>query len=188
VAIGAANGSFWSLAPVYGASTGMRPAEIAAFLTATIIGSAVAVIPIGRYSDRTDRRLVMAAMIGVACVLELAIFTIGRLPGFGMPIAGFMIGTVVMTLYSVASAHANDRSDAGHAVTIASGLLFLYSVGAIVGPSVAALVMDRIGPQALFLFMAMIHAIALGVAVLRIRARAPATRRDAETSVPPTGG
>jgi MFS family permease len=186
--IGAANGSFWSLSPVFGAASGMTTGEIATFLTGTIMGSAAAVIPIGRYSDRHDRRLVMSAMIGVACVLELAIFIIGRLPGLGMAVAGFLIGTVGMTLYSVASAHANDRSDASHAITVASGLLFLYSVGAIIGPSLAAALMDRIGPQALFLFMAMVHALVLSVAIMRIRTRAPAMRREAETQVPPTGG
>jgi MFS family permease len=186
--VGTANGSFWSLAPVYGAESGMTPTDIAIFLTGTILGSAIAVIPIGRYSDRADRRIVIAAMIGVACVLELALFAVGRLAGYGMAVAGFMLGTVAMTIYSVASAHANDRSDAGHAVTIASGLLFLYSVGAIVGPSAAAALMERVGPQALFLFMAIIHAAVLAVAVLRVRTRAPAMRREGETQVPPTGG
>jgi MFS family permease len=186
--IGMANGSFWSMAPVFGAASGMSTRDIALFLTGTIAGSAAAVIPIGRYSDRTDRRLVMAAMMGVGCVVELALFVVGRLPGPGMAVAGFMLGTVVMTLYSVASAHANDRADASHAVTIASSLLFLYSVGAIVGPSLAAVLMDRIGPQALFLFMAMVHAVVLAVAVMRIRAREPALRRESETQVPPTGG
>ncbi len=188
LAIGAANGSFWSLSPVYAAANGMSTTEIATFLTATILGSAAAVMPIGRYSDRHDRRLVMAAMMGVACILELALFAVGRLPGFGMPVAGFMIGTVVMTLYSVASAHANDRADQGQAVTIASGLLFLYSIGAILGPLAASWMMERIGPQALFLFMAVIHAMALAVAILRMRSRAPALRRETDTKVPPTGG
>ncbi len=186
--IGMANGSFWSMAPVFGASSGMTTRDIALFLTCTIAGSAAAVIPIGRYSDRTDRRLVMAAMMGVGCAIELALFVVGRLPGPGMAIAGFMLGTVVMTLYSVASAHANDRSDASHAVTIASGLLFLYSVGAIIGPSMAAALMERVGPQALFLFMAIVHAAVLAVAVMRIRAREPAMRRESDTQVPPTGG
>jgi MFS family permease len=186
--IGAASGSFWSLAPVFGASSGMSPTDIATFLTGTILGSAAAVVPIGRYSDRTDRRIVMAVMMGVASVLELAIFFAGRLPGMGMAVAGFMIGTVVMTLYSVASAHANDRSDPAHAVTIASSLLFLYSIGAIMGPSLAAAMMERLGPQGLFLFMALVHGLMLGVALLRIRTRAPAVRRETETQVPPTGG
>jgi MFS family permease len=186
--VGAANGSFWSLAPVYGAANGMTTGDIATFLTGTILGSATAVLPIGRYSDRHDRRLVMAAMMGVACVLELALFVIGRLPAYGMAAAGFMIGTVAMTLYSVASSHANDRAEPGDAVTIASGLLFLYSVGAVLGPSIAAWLMDRIGPQALFLFMAVVHAGVMAVVILRIRTRAPATRRESETRAPPTGG
>jgi MFS family permease len=188
VGIGAANGSFWSLAPVYGAANGMGAGEIATFLTATILGSAAAILPIGRYSDSHDRRVVMAAMIGVACVLELTLFLVGRLPGYGMAVAGFMIGTVVMTLYSVANAHANDRADASHAVTVSSSVLFLYSVGAVLGPVAASAVMARLGSQALFLFMAVIHAVMLAVAILRIRVREPAIRREADTPVPPTGG
>ena len=182
---GAANGSFWSLAPVFGASTGLSNASIATFLTATIIGSALAVIPIGRISDRMDRRIVMATMMLVAGFIETALMILGVLPVWGMAALGFMLGTVAMTIYSVAIAHANDRSEASQSVTVASGLLFFYSIGAIIGPSISAILMERIGPQALFLFMAMVHAAMFASAILRIKQRPPAAaRKEAETTMP----
>jgi MFS family permease len=183
--IGAANGSFWSLAPVFGASVGLTTAQIAAFLTATILGSAVAIWPIGRISDRMDRRIVMAALMLAGGCVEMVLTIFGRLPGWGMGVIGFMLGTVVMTLFSVASAHANDRAESGQSVTIASGLLFLYSIGAIIGPTVAAFLMDCIGPQALFLFMALVHGTMLAVTILRMKRRPPAVERKAsETALP----
>ena len=183
--IGAASGAFWSMTPVFASSVGMTTAQLASFLTATIIGSAVAIWPIGRLSDRMDRRLVLAGMMLAAGCFELILALFGRLPAWGMNGLGFLLGTVAMTMYSVMIAHANDRAGAGQSVTIASSLLFLYSIGAILGPSIAAALMERIGPQALFLHMAIVHAIMLGVTILRIRRRAPAMERTtAEVSLP----
>jgi MFS family permease len=184
--IGTANGSFWSLFPVFGVTMGLTNGQIASFLTATILGSAVAIWPIGRLSDRMDRRIVMAGLMFAAGGVELLLMTFGSLPVWGMNVLGFMLGMVSMTIYSVAVAHANDRAIAEQSVTIASGLLFLYSIGAIAGPSIAASVMDRFGPPSLFLFMACIHGAALLVTVLRIRQRPPAeTKTESESAMPP---
>jgi MFS family permease len=183
--IGAAGGAFWSMTPVFASSMNLTVAQLASFLTATILGSAVAIMPIGRLSDTMDRRLVMAGMMLIAGCVEMLLAVLGRLPGWGMNLVGFMLGTVVMTLYSVASAHANDRAGEGQSLIVASSLLFLYSVGAIVGPSLAAYLMERIGPQALFLFMAVIHALMLAITILRIRSRPPAQERtNAEVTLP----
>jgi MFS family permease len=185
VGIGAANGAFWSMSPVFASAIGLNTAQLASFLTATIIGSAVAIMPIGRISDKMDRRIVMAVMMLIAGCVELILTIFGRLPGWGMNVIGFMLGTVAMTLYSVASAHANDRAGEGQSLIVGSGLLFLYSIGAILGPTIAAYLMDRIGPQALFLFMAVVHAAVLAVTILRIRKRAPAEEKtSAEPSLP----
>ena len=186
ICIGTANGSFWSLFPVFGVTMGLTNGQIASFLTATILGSAAAIWPIGRLSDRMDRRMVMAGLMLASACVELLLMTFGRLPVWGMYALGFMLGMVSMTIYSVAVAHANDRAIAEQSVTIASGLLFLYSIGAIAGPSIAASVMDRFGPTSLFLFMACIHALALAVAILRIRQRPPAAAKtESENAMPP---
>jgi MFS family permease len=184
--VGTANGSFWSLFPVFGVTMGLTNGQIASFLTATILGSAAAIWPIGRLSDRMDRRMVMAGLMFASSCVGLMLMTFGSLPVWGMNMLGFMLGMATMTIYSVAVAHANDRAIAEQSVTIASGLLFLYSVGAIAGPTIAASVMDRFGPTSLFLFMACIQAIALSVTILRIRQRPPAAAKtESENSMPP---
>ena len=57
--IGCANGSFWSLAPVYGLGLGLSPGRVATFITAVILGTALALYPVGKLSDRLDRRKVL---------------------------------------------------------------------------------------------------------------------------------
>jgi MFS family permease len=184
--VGLANGSFWSLFPAIGVTLGLSNTQIAAFLTTTILGSALAIWPIGRVSDRMDRRFVMAGLMLAAGLAELALSLIARLPFSGILALGFLLGTVAMTVYSVAVAHANDRAEAGQSVTIASGLLFLYSLGAIAGPTIAAALAESFGPPGLFIFMALVHAVILAFAILRIRQRAPALQqKESEASLPP---
>jgi MFS family permease len=184
--VGLANGSFWSLFPAIGVTLGLTNTQIAAFLTTTILGSALAIWPIGRVSDRMDRRFVMAGLMLAAGLAELALSLIARLPFSGILMLGFLLGTVAMTVYSVAVAHANDRAEAGQSVTIASGLLFLYSLGAIAGPTIAAALAESFGPPGLFIFMALVHAVILAFAILRIRQRAPALKqKESEASLPP---
>jgi MFS family permease len=172
--VGAANGSFWSLFPVFGVATGLSNWHISAFLAATVFGSAVAIWPIGRISDRMDRRIVMAALLLASVVFELVLMVFGPALGSAMGALGFLVGMVAMTVYPIALSHANDRAGAERSFAIASGVLFFYCVGAVAGPITAVAMMERLGPQALFLFMALIHGAVLIVTVLRILQRSRA--------------
>src|SRR5690606_22186930 len=72
---GMANGSFGTLAPVYGYKQGLDASGIALLFAIAAILGAVAQVPFGRLSDRIDRRLVLiglassAALIGALTVL-----------------------------------------------------------------------------------------------------------------------
>ena len=57
------------------------------------------------------------------------------------------------------------------AVEVASSVLFLYCAGALVGPTVAATLMDVVGPQSLFAMNAVVYAGIVAYLMLRIRAR-----------------
>ncbi len=184
--VGTANGSFWALFPVFGVATGLSNGQISAFLAATVIGSALAIWPIGRLSDRMDRRKVMASLLLASVVFELALILFGASLGWMMGAFGFLIGTVAMTIYPTAISHASDRAGPERSVAIASGILFYYCVGAILGPVTAIALMDWLGPQALFLFMAITHLVVFAVALQRIRMRAPAANiAVGEAGLPP---
>src|SRR5690606_20081780 len=68
-ACGMANGTFGTLAPVYGFQQKLPASEIALLFAATAVLGAIAQIPAGRLSDKIDRRLVIVALSGGACVI-----------------------------------------------------------------------------------------------------------------------
>src|SRR5690606_30978429 len=70
-ACGMANGSFGTLAPVYGYQIGLDAAGIALLFAVTAVLGAMAQIPAGRLSDKIDRRLVIVFLSGAAAVIGL---------------------------------------------------------------------------------------------------------------------
>jgi MFS family permease len=153
---GAANGALFALGPVYALQIGVKPSAVPLFTAAIVTGSALGVYPAGVLSDQLDRRLVMAvAMTAGACV-ETALAAL-RFSGTSLVAMGFLVGLTTYTLYTLATSHANDRAKPGEMVTISSGLLFIYCIGAIVAPALASLLMRSLGASALFAQSALVH-------------------------------
>lgn len=180
ILIGSVNGPFWTLTPVYADAIGLTPVAVGTLMTAVTVGAALFQFPVGRLSDAIDRRLVIAALALLAGAIEASLAFAGpALAGWPLIVLGFLVGGLIATQYYAASAHANDRAGPGRAVSIASALLFLYSVGAITGPLTGALAMELFGPGALHLHNLALHLALAGFVLHRARAApaAPPRRR-----------
>lgn len=179
VAVGLANGPFWSLAPVYAQAQGFEKMDVALFIAIVIAGAAVAQWPLGRASDFTDRRIVIAvasaAAVGAGILLFIAAgpglagTDIGRLLTFA---GGFFFGAFGFPVGSLSSSHLNDHAEETERTEVASGILLIYGVAAAAGPALAAIGIWAGGIGTLFLFTALVHAGLLLFVLMRIRARA----------------
>jgi MFS family permease len=172
--VGLANGSLWSLVPAFMERTGLGTTVVATFMTVLIVGSACSPFPLGRLSDRVDRRWMIVVICGCAVIVEFALLAISTNPAAWLlyPLA-FGMGFFVPVLYPLIAAHANDRRNEAGAVHLSSTLLFLYCLGAIIGPTLASFLMARWGDGALFLHNAVVHLL-LGLYVIwRIKRKAP---------------
>jgi len=119
-----------------------------------IFGGVVLQYPLGHYSDRIDRRLItLIATIG-ALVAGLFIALLAGNNAW-LNFAGiFVFGAFAMPLYSLCSAHANDHAAPGQHALVSAGTLFFWSIGAVIGPLFASVMLDHFGPRALFIYMA----------------------------------
>ncbi|HEV3045602.1 MAG TPA: MFS transporter [Roseiarcus sp.] len=173
--VGATNGAYSALGPVYALGVGFSPQAAPLFTAAVTIGSALGVYPAGRLSDFVDRRAMIAALSGVGACVEIALW---RLQGGGSAFValGFAVGLTTFTLYTLTTSHANDRARAEHTVLVSTGLLFLYSAGAIVAPVLAAALMRLFGPGALYAQNALLHLALAAFALWRYVTFAPGLR------------
>jgi MFS family permease len=178
--IGVANGSFWSLGAVSAVGAGLTAAEAAIFMSIATAGGALTQWPVGRLSDRVDRRIVLMSLLAVAALVGLALAFL-PLPHGGLFVFALLFGMSTLPTYSIAAAHAYDHATPGTYVETAAGILLTNAAGAIVGPLLASTLMTHAGTSTLFLFTAIVQASLAAFAFTRLGKRAaPATADKTE--------
>jgi MFS family permease len=184
--IGIANGAWGTLGPVYGVRAGISPAQIAIMMSVTVVAGAILQLPLGRLSDRMDRRYVLATAGFLAALVALVTFVLQPGDALMITVLTGLYGAFAYTLYSLAVAHANDHAKPSDFVKISGGLLLLYGSGTMVGPILGAGFMEYLRPESIFLATFVAHFGLACYALVRIRARAPVPigKRDGFQAVP----
>lgn len=178
--IGVANGGWGTLGAVYGARVGISTPQIALMMSLVVVAGAALQIPVGKASDRTDRRYVLIGASLASAIAAVLIFLVAPRSGPFVIAMTASYGAFAYTLYSLAVAHANDHANPEDFVKVSGGLLLLYGFGTMVGPLLGAGLMDHMRPEALFLATAAAHFTLAGYTALRIRRRAPVPIEDRE--------
>ncbi|MDH3387134.1 MAG: MFS transporter [Gammaproteobacteria bacterium] len=157
VAVGLANGAFWTLGPLFVQRAGFDVGGVALFMSATVLGGALGQWPVGRLSDNTDRAQLIVWVALAAAVLGVAVVGAGFLSLHWLLLAAACWGAVAFPLYAVAVAQANDHAKPDEFVEISSGMLLAYAAGAVIGPVIATIFMKLIETGGLYVFTITIH-------------------------------
>jgi MFS family permease len=175
--IGLTNSAFRIVGPLYARGIGLDITELAIFMGAGIGGGAILQLPFGWLSDKVNRRSVLiAATLGASlfgCVLSLATGSEHRLVYAGV----FLFGAFAMPLYSIAAAHANDFAKPDQYAALSAGLLFTFAVGSMIGPIIASVAIERMGPRGLFAYTSAVHLGLVAMVMIRSAVR-PSLPRD----------
>jgi MFS family permease len=169
--LGVANGAFWTLAPVFVTAGDLGVERAAQFMTGAVLAGALVQWPVGHLSDRLDRRLVLLVLLVGAMATSFALWL---LPASGSMLLalGAAFGALALPGYSLAAAHAYDKTPAGDAVATAATILLAFGLGSAAGPALASLLMARRGPAALFLFTALVQGLLAAYVLYRTRVQA----------------
>jgi MFS family permease len=151
--VGMANGAFLGLGPLSAAGNGLSVERVALFMSGATLAGALVQWPVGRLSDRLDRRIVLLALLIGAAATGVLLWMFAR-NGWLLLTFGVLFGALALPCYSLAAAHAYDKTAASDMVPTAATILLANAVGAAIGPLIASLVMAALGPRSLFLFTA----------------------------------
>lgn len=147
-------GAFYGLAAVQVRRFGLNLTETANFMMIVILGGVALQWPLGRLSDRYDRRQVIVLSFAATLCVSLAISLLGS-AGPWLLVLGAIFGGLSFALYPLCVAHCNDRLVAAQRLAASGRLVLLYSIGAALGPIGGALFMTGWGTGGLFLFIAL---------------------------------
>ncbi len=173
LAVGLINAPLLSLAPVYGEGIGLDVGSIVLLFPVLQLGSLVFQWPLGRWSDRGDRRRLIAGLNLAVTAVTLLIWAFGAPPSVVLMPMLFLLGGVSLSVYAICVAHAGDHARPEQMVPLVSTLLLAWGLGAVIGPAAAAAAMEWLGPQGLFLYLACVALAFSAFVFWRMRRRAP---------------
>ncbi len=165
------NSSFYAMGPVFAASYGMAVTSTSIFMACVIFSGLFLQWPIGKLSDRIDRRLVLISVALVTAITCIG-FTLLPISNINVLFAlSSIYGAFSFVIYSISVAHANDFASKELAVQTAGGLLVFYGIGAVVGPIIASQAMGFFGATGLFMSSAVAITLFAVFANSRIKVR-----------------
>ncbi|NZA28626.1 MFS transporter [Luteimonas sp. SJ-92] len=169
---GLAMGAFWGLLPAFFIQRGMGAVDIGTLMSVAILGGAALQLPLGRLSDRHDRRFALALVSAAACVFAALIPVLMPWPG-ATTVLIFLYGGMAFSIYPIVVAHLLDHLPPEDMLSASSSVLLLNGAGSAIGPLAAGLLMAATAPAALFGWFALL----LGALALYAGYRYQAFRR-----------
>lgn len=130
---GVVTGGFWALGPVVANANQLSSGQVGIFMAVTILGGTALQFPVGRLSDRIDRRYVITGLGILGVVTSIAAILLNSNSPSLIYLTMFMFGGLTFPLYSLCLAHANDNTELS-LMEVGSGVLMMNSVGSVLGP------------------------------------------------------
>ena len=167
------NSTFYSMAPIFTHDLNFTLQQTAYFMSAAVLGGLLLQWPVGKLSDKFDRRWVLTIVTFLVSLVSFSIFIIAKTNTQLLIYMASAYGSLAFLVYSLSAAHANDFTSKDKMIQTASSLLVTYGLGAILGPIISSFIMGMFGSDKLFLWLALLSMILCVYAIYRSSKRKP---------------
>ena len=167
---------FFTVGPLFGDRIGFDQQHIVLLMACVSLGGLFLQWPIGYFSDKVDRLYALIGLGASILAVGAVLATVDRRTPFLLLAVLFAIfGGLAESLYAVGVAHANDRAVVADYVALSSTLLFVWALGAAIGPTTGTYAIQLISPHAFFVY---VIALTARLHVVRRLAAVPAQARS----------
>ena len=169
---GIIHSALFTLGAVYAASMNFTIFEISLLLFLITVSGGIFQWPIGYYSDRSDRRIIIifcsfaASILAFLCILSvgenseimhLAVdWEINKKMFF---IFAVLYAGMAIPLFTLNLAYVNDYIEKEKFVAAGSGMQIIFGIGAMTGPLICSVLMNKFGSNGFFVHMLSFHLI-----------------------------
>lgn len=153
LAVGGLSMMVAGFAPIHATASGFAKNDVSILMVSMELGTILFQLPFGWISDRTDRRYVL---VGTSLLVIVAGIVASQTQdaSFLFIVITFMVWSgATESIYSISSAHANDRAGPSDLVALSSSMLFAWSLSGFLVPGAATILTAWFGTQA-FMYVA----------------------------------
>ena len=162
--------TIFTFGAVYAATMNFTIFEISLFIFLITVAGAIFQWPIGYFSDRTDRRIII-----IACTFIGAFFCFLTVTASGTSLENMYLASSVginkimfltlitfyagfaLPMFTLNLAYVNDFIDKERFVAAGAGLQIIFGIGAMGGPFLASIFMSIYGANGFFIYLAFFH-------------------------------
>ena len=181
---GIIHSALFSLVAVYAASMNFTIFEISLLLFVITVSGGIFQWPIGYYSDKSDRRVII-----ILCSLFSALFCFLAIFASGTSLQNMYLATSVgidkimffvyvalyagmaIPLFTLNLAYVNDYIPKEKFVAAGGGMQIIFGMGAMIGPFLCSLIMNKFGTNGFFIHLLSFHLIIGAFGLYRITKR-----------------
>lgn len=138
-------GTFYSLGTIYANMIGLDVQSTSLFMFFGVLGGLLIQFPIGRLSDKMDRRYVMMMIAGILFFAAPWVHFLIDNGRTELIISALVLGCGTFILYPISVSHVNDLIEDDDRVNASGMLILLQSLGMIGGPIIIAYFMQHWG-------------------------------------------
>ena len=168
--VGATGSAIRMIGPLFAYELNFNTSEIGIFLVLFMLGGMIIQMPIGYLANKITTRQMLGFLSAITILVSLgfSLVKIDVMFGIKTPlILVFIFGATTMPLYSICAIHANNLIERAQMAALSASLIFTFAIGAIISPIIASYLIDYFGPDSLFLYFAVMHALLMGYTVYR---------------------
>ena len=167
--IGMVYSALFGLIAVFGAKIGFSIFQISILVFVNMFIGAIFQYPIGKISDRYDRRTILFVLNLIAIGSLILAFIFGSLSFYVLLVFIGIHSAVSLPYYAVVISHMNDFLDKDEIVSASSTLTLVNALGMVAGPMLASGFMAYFGPYGLFIYMIVVYSVVAPYNYFRIR-------------------
>jgi len=169
---GLAHSAIFGYGAVYAAAKEFSLFEISFFMVIVTSFGALFQWPIGYFSDRIDRRIILTSVTFIAAGLSIFIVVSSYFSLIIFFILLAVYSGMSLPMYSLVIAHTNDYLQPHEIVPASSAIAILVGIGAICGPILSSTFMKALGADGFFVYIFIVHGLLGLLGLYRMTKRA----------------
>jgi len=154
---GLAHSAVFGYGAVYATARGLSVFEVSIFMVIITSFGALSQWPVGYFSDKIDRRIILITVTFVAAGLSILIAISAYISLILFFILTAIFSSMCLPMYSLVVAHTNDFLQPDEIVSASSSINKLLGVGSIIGPIAVSSTMVVFGSSGFFAYLFVIH-------------------------------
>ena len=138
-------GAFYTLGTIFAKQSELSIEQTSIFMFCGIFGGMLAQLPIGRLSDKMDRRFVLLWTSGFLFLIAPWVHLFMDDGSIAIAAAAGLLGCGTFIMYPICVSHVNDKIADAERVRASGLLILLQSLGMIGGPVLISMLMQHFG-------------------------------------------